>query len=371
VTTTGERGDWRPLSQRDISSTDTLLEGVPRHLVSSLAKWITRYLRERPALTERVALQMRVPLEVPDPQQLVDAVRADDPGRLLDVAGAVARRHQRRGAPRLPLPPVPGAAGRHAENLAHWMHAHPRRPGGRTARRVMRAELAVGERWPRPRRRDRDRGPVTAQAGMTPGAPAGGWVGGDMRGDGQPRARAGRSVSGSGRRRAGTAARAARRQALAAAPERQPAMAARDGRGPTTRVGWPSPQRAVSAQTSWMCPAAGSPSNVRRARFNAPLADIESMSDTCKTITQEYVRVLNAIDEIWARRPDTWPRVQPVQRDWEAVQIDTGSDAMRLRREEVQLVSVLEQLEDTYRGLGGDLDDLHQLAKVPAPDGFA
>lgn len=86
MTTTEERDDWRPLSQRDISLQDTLLEGVPGHLVSSLARWITGYLHERPVLTERVALQMRVPLEVPDPQQLVDAVRADDPGRLLDVA---------------------------------------------------------------------------------------------------------------------------------------------------------------------------------------------------------------------------------------------------------------------------------------------
>ena|ERR1022692_313305 len=93
------------------------------------------------------------------------------------------------------------------------------------------------------------------------------------------------------------------------------------------------------------------------------------MSDSCEMIIQEYVRALDAIDEIWARRPSAWPRVRPVQRDWEAVQIDTGGEAIQLRREEAQLVGLLAQLEDSYRELVGDVDDLHRLAGSRRSDG--
>lgn len=86
------------------------------------------------------------------------------------------------------------------------------------------------------------------------------------------------------------------------------------------------------------------------------------MSDSCEMIMQEYGRALDAIDEILARRPGAWPRVRPVQWDGEAIQIDTGGEAIQLRREEARLVGLLAQLEDSYRGLGGDVDDLHRLA---------
>jgi hypothetical protein len=75
------------LSQREVSTQeDTLFEGAPDHLMPSLIRWITGYLHDRPELTERVGLRLRVPLDNPDPQQLVEAVRASDSARFLDVA---------------------------------------------------------------------------------------------------------------------------------------------------------------------------------------------------------------------------------------------------------------------------------------------
>jgi hypothetical protein len=87
MTVEEEDDGWRSLSQREVSTQeDALFEGAPEHLVPSLSRWITGYLHNRPELTQRVALRLRVPLDTPDPQQLVEAVRASDSARLLDVA---------------------------------------------------------------------------------------------------------------------------------------------------------------------------------------------------------------------------------------------------------------------------------------------
>jgi hypothetical protein len=51
-----------------------------------------------------------------------------------------------------------------------------------------------------------------------------------------------------------------------------------------------------------------------------------------------------------------------VPQSGKAVEIGTGTAAIRLRNEETRLVSRLEQLEDIHHGLGGDPRDLHQLA---------
>jgi hypothetical protein len=83
---------------------------------------------------------------------------------------------------------------------------------------------------------------------------------------------------------------------------------------------------------------------------------------TLMTIMQEYVRVLDALDEIRRLRPGTWRPVQPVPQSGRAAEIGTGTAAIRLRHEETRLVSRLEQLEDIYHGLGGAPRDLHQLA---------
>lgn len=85
---TAEEDDgWRSLSEREVSThEDALFEGVPDHLTPALIRWITGYLDNRADLTQRVALRLRVPLDTPDPQQLVEAVRASDSARLLDVA---------------------------------------------------------------------------------------------------------------------------------------------------------------------------------------------------------------------------------------------------------------------------------------------
>jgi hypothetical protein len=84
--------------------------------------------------------------------------------------------------------------------------------------------------------------------------------------------------------------------------------------------------------------------------------------ETLTTTMQEYVRVLDALDEIRRLWPSTWPPVQPVPQSGKAVEIGTGTAAIRLRSEETRLVSRLEQLEDIHHGLGGDPRDLHQLA---------
>jgi hypothetical protein len=94
--TAKEDDGWRSLSQREVSThEDALFEGVPDHLMPSLIRWITGYLDNRPDLTQRVALRLRVPLETPDPQQLVEAVRASDSARVLDVVDMAIHLDQR------------------------------------------------------------------------------------------------------------------------------------------------------------------------------------------------------------------------------------------------------------------------------------
>jgi hypothetical protein len=94
---TAEEDDgWRSLSEREVSThEDALFEGVPDHLMPSLIRWITGYLDNRPDLTQRVALRLRVPLDTPDPEQLVEAVRASDSARVLDVADMAIHLDQR------------------------------------------------------------------------------------------------------------------------------------------------------------------------------------------------------------------------------------------------------------------------------------
>ena len=85
-----ERNDWRPLSRRGVSTgQDALFGGVPAHPERPLTAWVTTYLHGREELIQQVALRLRVALDAVDPERLVDAVRADDPTRLLDLIDAV------------------------------------------------------------------------------------------------------------------------------------------------------------------------------------------------------------------------------------------------------------------------------------------
>ena len=116
--TTEEDDGWRSLSQREVSThKDALFEGGPDHLMPSLIRWITGYLDNRPDLTQRVALRLRIPLDPPDPQQLVQAVRASDPVRVLDVTDIAIHLDQRlRWDLDVAGPEIPPEAG-----LADWI----------------------------------------------------------------------------------------------------------------------------------------------------------------------------------------------------------------------------------------------------------
>lgn len=85
--------------------------------------------------------------------------------------------------------------------------------------------------------------------------------------------------------------------------------------------------------------------------------------ETTQAIAQKYATVIDDLKAVSQQRLAMRPPTRPVRPFGAAVDIDGSPQSRELDLEETRLVGLLKMLEDEYQQAGGNVSDLHALAR--------